>query len=104
MRHRDFKRKPLQYQAQHGQLIRLADALHTSLDLPLADLIAASDVIDRFDAIPITLMNGFDAHIACSAIGTGRFAHTDGIARGSGLCEAGSLGLIARAVAQVVQV
>ncbi|KFB70498.1 MAG: hypothetical protein AW09_004407 [Candidatus Accumulibacter phosphatis] len=78
--------------------------MHASLDLPLADGIHTGDVIHSFDTVLVALMNGINAHKAHASLRAGGFAHPDGIAHRAGLGETDALGLIACALAQVVQV
>jgi hypothetical protein len=49
-------------------------------------------------------MNGIDAHKAGASLRAGGFAHADRVAHRAGLGEVPALGLIAGALAQVVQV
>src|SRR5660397_143099 len=60
---------------------------------------AASDVYKRQ-----ALMDAVDAHPARSSVGPWRLAHADGVAYWPGLAETHAQGLVACALAQVVQV
>jgi hypothetical protein len=97
------ERKLIHDQGQYGQQIGLADPLYAGLDLPLAHGIDTGDVIHPFDAVLITLMNGINAHKAGPSLRAGGFTHADRVAHRAGLGEAPALGLIAGALAQVVQ-
>jgi hypothetical protein len=77
---------------------------YAGFDLPLADGIDAGDVIDALDAVLIALMNGIDAYKAGASLRAGGFANADRVAHRAGLGEAPAPGLIAGALAQVVQV
>jgi len=89
----DLKGKLRHEQFQHGQQKGLADALHTSLNLPLADLIHAGDVVHPLEAVQVTLVDAVNADEACAPSGPGRFAHTNGIAHRAGLGKTGALAL-----------
>lgn len=90
------ERELVEDQRQHRQQERLADALHTGLDLPLTNRIDARDVIDALDPIEITLMHGIDPHKAGPAIGRRGLAYPDGVPDRSGFGEADALFLVAR--------
>ena len=100
----NHKRKLRKDQFQHGQQKGLADALHTSLDLPLADLIHTGDVVHALDAVQVALVHAVNADEACAPSGTGCLAHANGVAHRAGLGETGALALVASTFAQVVKV
>ena len=81
----NHKRELRKDQFQHGQQKGLADALHTSLDLPLADLIHAGDVVHPLEAVQVALVDAVNADEACAPSGPRGLAHADGVAHRAGL-------------------
>ena len=104
MKAQNHERKLFDDQLQYGQQKCLANTLHTCLELPLAHLVYAGDVIHALDAVKIALVDGVDAHKTNSPVGARHFAYPDGIAHRMGFDKNHAQGLIARAFAQVVQV
>ena len=100
----NHKRKLLNHRLQHRQQIRLTDALHTGLYLPLAHAVHTGDVIDPFGAIEIALVDAVNAYPARPSVGPGCLAHANRVAHRSGLCEADPQLLVASGFTQVVQV
>ncbi len=79
------KRELGKNQFQHRQQKGLADALHTSLNLPLADLIHTGDVVHPLEAVQVALVDAVNPDEACAPSGPGCLAHADGVAHRAGL-------------------
>ncbi len=104
MKAQDAKRKLLEHLFDHRQQISLADALATAHHLPLRHAIDSVDVIDAFEAIPITLVHAVDADEPRATLGCRRFAHADAVVGGPRALAHDALFGVGGAGAQVVQV
>ena len=82
----------------------LTDVFDREHALELSDLVDGVDVIDPFDPIQVTLMDGIDPQKARLTLGVGPASFANLRAHWARLVELAALASVADAVAQVVQV
>ena len=103
--------KPLNYKGKRGQDLlqyrkqkALTDVFDREHALELSDLVDGVDVIDPFDPIQVTLLDGIDPQKARLTLGVGPASFANLRAHWARLVELAALASVADAVAQVVQV